>query len=196
MVPLLNSAPTLVSQSPTLNRPHSVLRLVALPGLLRSLPAQDPVLLATGTLLNGQAGFPPAQLVFPVLLAAGLAPAHGVSQVTGAVMVVLVVPVALVALVDLAHGAQKPAASTATHGQHGPLDGDPSPLGLAHGLAAAQPPPLLFLLPSPLPLQPVARLKSSRVPPSVSRLWLLLPLPPVARVTALRPFVALVRAVH
>jgi len=180
MVPSLSFAPTLVLLSPTLNRPPSALPPVALHGLLRSLL----VLSAAWTVLNGLAGFLPAQLVFLVLPAAGVAMAHGVAQVTGvAITEVLEVQVVQVAQVVSAHGEPKPAASTATHGPPGLLDGDLSPLGLVPGLAAALPPLLLSLLPSPLPLPLAARLRSSLVPPSVSRL--LLPPPAVALVTAL-----------
>jgi hypothetical protein len=173
MVQLHSFAQTPVSPSPTLNKPHSVLHQVALPGLLKSPPAPAPALAATGIRPNGQAGFLPAQLVFLALPAAGVAPAHGEAQVTGVVMevpAVLAVQVAQVVQVDSDHGEPKPAASTATSGQPGLLDGAPSLRGLAHGLAAAQPPPLLFLLPSPPPSQLVARLKFSPVPLSVSRL--------------------------
>lgn len=185
MVQSHSSVPTLASPSPTLNRPHSVLPQVALPGLLKSLPVPATVPVVTGTRHNGQAGSLPARLVFPVLPAAGVAPAHGVAQVTGVVMEVPEVQVVQVAQVVSDHGEPRPAASTAINGQPGLPDGVPSLRGLAPGLAAAQPPPLLSLLLLLLPSRLVVRLKFSPVPLSASKLS---PLPP--------PLVALATALH
>lgn len=155
-----------------------MLPLVVLLGHLRSPQGQALALVAAGTPVSGQAGSLLAQPVCRLHLAAGTAKADGVVLVRGEVMV------APEEVHLAAHGAPRPAESTATRGPPGLLVGVLSPRGPVPGLAAA----VLLLRPSQLLSPPLsllaALLKSSPAPPLVSRL-LQLRRPLAARITAL-----------
>jgi hypothetical protein len=139
----------------------------------------------TGTLATGLLGFPPALVLSPVLHPDGMA-APGVATVDG------VAPAVGDQVASAAHGAPKHPALLATvtiPGPPGLAAGDLSPPGPVSGLAAALPPLLLRVPPSPLLSRLAAVRKFSLAPLSVFRLSARL-LPPLRLQRMLLPLLS------